>query len=134
MKGDSCNLLTRPGLGFALLALVLVTKSAIAQAEQGTTPSLIKPADAAARMDAEQARETEAYTLGVQTALWGMQWVKAGQTLRVGAAPLPQGMERNPVDPSPHGINVWGHARGCSRMNSASSRRRTPKRFILTPS
>ena len=88
-----------------------MTKSAIAQEQQGAIPSLIKPADAVARMDAERARETEAYTLGVQTVLWGMQWVKAGQTLRVGAAPLPQGTKRTPVDPSPHGINVWGHAR-----------------------
>jgi hypothetical protein len=62
-------------------------------------------------MDAEQARETEAYTLGVQTVLWGMQWVKGGQTLRVAAAPLPPGTKRAPVDPSPHGINVWGHAK-----------------------
>ena len=72
--------------------------------------SLIKPADAVARMDAERARETEAYTLGVQTVLWGMQWVKAGQTMRRVAAPLPQGTAGIPVDPSPHGINVWGHA------------------------
>jgi len=43
--------------------------------------------------------------------LWGMQWVKMGQSLRVSATPLPRGMERNPVDPSPHGINIWGHAR-----------------------
>lgn len=78
--------------------------------QEGATPSLIKPADAVARMDAEQARQTEAYTLGVQTVLWGMQWVKAAQTMRVVAAPLPQGTQRNPIDPNPHGINVWGHA------------------------
>lgn len=104
-------MLTRTGLGFVLLALVLVAKSAIAQAQQGAMPSLIKPAEAAARMDAEQARETDAYTLGVQTVLWGMQWVKVAQTLHASAAPLPQGTERNPVDSQPHGINVWGHAR-----------------------
>jgi hypothetical protein len=104
-------MLIRPRLGFALLVLLIVTKSAIAQEQKGIIPSLIKPADAVARMDAEQARQTEAYTLGVQTVLWGMQWVKAGQTMRVHAAPLPQGTKRNPVDPSPHGINVWGHAR-----------------------
>ena len=74
-------------------------------------PSLIKPADAFARMDADQAREAEAYTLGVQTVLWGMQWVKAGQSMRIASAPLPQGAPRNSVDPMPHGINVWGHAR-----------------------
>ncbi|WP_456636746.1 DUF1254 domain-containing protein [Bradyrhizobium sp. USDA 10063] len=61
-------------------------------------------------MSAEQARETEAYALGVQTVLWGMQWVKAGQVLRGGSSPLPPGATRNPIDPSPHGINVWGHA------------------------
>ena len=104
-------MLIRPRLGFALLALVIVTKLAIAQEREGAIPSLIKPADAVARMDAEQARETEAYTLGVQTVLWGMQWVKVGQTMRIIAAPLSQGTKRNPVDPSPHGINVWGHAR-----------------------
>ncbi|MFH1027171.1 MAG: hypothetical protein V1791_04130 [Pseudomonadota bacterium] len=43
-----------------------------------TTRSLIRPADAFARMSAEQAREIEAYTLGVQTVNWGMQFVKAG--------------------------------------------------------
>ena len=97
-------MLIRPLLGFALLALVIMTKLAIAQEQKGAIPSLLKPADAVARMNAEQARETEAYTLGVQTVLWGMQWVKAGQTLRVGAAPLPQGTKSTPVDPSPHGI------------------------------
>ena len=100
-----------PRIGFALLALAIMTKLAIAQEREGAIPSLIKPADAVARMDAELARETEAYTLGVQTVLWGMQWVKAGQTMRVAAAPLPQGTKRMPIDPSPHGINVWGHAR-----------------------
>ena len=103
-------MLMRPQLGFALLALIIVAKSAIAQEQEGAIPSLIKPADAVARMDAEPAREMEAYTLGVQTVLWGMQWVKAGQTLRRVAAPLPQGTAGIPVDGSPHGINVWGHA------------------------
>ena len=103
-------MLTRRRLGFALLAPVILTQSAIAQEQEGAIPSLIKPADAVARMDAEQARQTEAYTLGVQTVIWGMQWVKAAQTMRVAASPLPQGTERNPVDPRPRGINVWGHA------------------------
>jgi hypothetical protein len=71
----------------------------------------MKPADAAARMEAEQARELEAYTLGVQTVIWGMQRVKAGQTLRNFAAPLPAGASALPFDPSAHGINAWGHAR-----------------------
>ena len=97
-------MLIRPRLGFALLAPVIVTKLAIAQEQKGDMPSLIKPADAVALMDAEQARQTEAYTLGVQTVLWGMQWVKVGQTLRISAAPLPQGTKRNPVDPSPHNV------------------------------
>lgn len=104
-------MLIRSRLVFSLLALVIVTKLAIAQEREGAIPSLIKPADAVARMDAQQARETEAYSLGVQTVLWGMQWVKVGQTLRIAAAPLPQRTKRTPVDPSPHGINVWGHAR-----------------------
>ena len=59
-------------------------------------PSLLKPADAVARMDAEQARQTEAYTLGVQTVLWGMQWVKAGQSLRVCRGAATAGNEAEP--------------------------------------
>ena len=77
----------------------------------GPAPSLIKPAKAAARITAAQAKGTDAYTLGVQTVLWGMQWVKAGQTLRALTAPVAAGSSRNPIDPTPHGINVWGHAR-----------------------
>ena len=96
---------------FALVAFEIATHSATAQTQESFVSSLIKPADAMARMDAEQARETEAYTLGVQTVLWGMQWVKAGQTLRAAARPLPPGTEHNPVDACPHAINVWGHAR-----------------------
>ncbi|WP_346380333.1 DUF1214 domain-containing protein [Acidithiobacillus sp.] len=104
-------MLTRPWLDLAVLTLITMTNPAIAQDPQGAIPSLIKPADAASRMDAEQARETEAYTLGVQTVIWGMQWVKAGQTLRVAAKSMPPGTEHNPVDACPHAIDVWGHAR-----------------------
>ena len=74
-------------------------------------PSLMKPAEAAARMEAKQARELEAYTLGVQTVIWGMQRVKAGQTLRNMTAPLPAGASAPSFDFSAHGVNVWGHAR-----------------------
>jgi hypothetical protein len=70
----------------------------------------MKPAEAAARMEAEQARELEAYTLGLQTVIWGMQRVKAGQTLRNFTAPLPAGSSAPAFDPSAHGVNVWGHA------------------------
>ena len=80
-------------------------------ASQEPIPSLLRPAAAAARMEAEQARELEAYALGVQTVIWGMQRVKAGQTLRNFAAPLPAGSSARSFDPSPHGVNVWGHAR-----------------------
>jgi hypothetical protein len=62
-------------------------------------------------MGEDQADELKAYVLGVQAAIWGMQWVKAGRALRSFTAPLPAGAERSPVDPRPHGINVWGHAR-----------------------
>jgi hypothetical protein len=62
-------------------------------------------------MSAEQASETEAYTLGVQTVIWGMQWVKAGAALRAWGTPLPAGKERLAIDPVPHGYNVWGHAK-----------------------
>ena len=80
-------------------------------ASQEPIPSLLRPAAAAARMEAEQARELEAYALGVQTVIWGMQRVKAGQTLRNFTAPLPAGVSAPPFDPAPHGVNVWGHAR-----------------------
>jgi hypothetical protein len=68
-------------------------------------------ADAYARMNAENARETSAYALGVQAAIWGMQWVKGAQLARRFAAPLPAGERRAPLDPLPHAVNVWGHAR-----------------------
>jgi hypothetical protein len=62
-------MLIRPRFGFALLALVIMTKLAIAQEREGAIPSLIKPVDAVGRMNAQQARQTEANTLGVQTVL-----------------------------------------------------------------
>jgi hypothetical protein len=74
-------------------------------------PTFLKAPDAFARMTAEQAREAFAYTLGVQAVLWGLQWVKAAEALRMFSAPLPPGQERSPYDPMPHGVNVWGHAR-----------------------
>jgi hypothetical protein len=58
-----------------------------------------------------QAEEIEAYTLGVQAYLWGMKWVRFGQSHRIFAAPLPEGKERSPVDYTPHDYNVFGHAR-----------------------
>jgi hypothetical protein len=70
----------------------------------------MKAPDAFARLTEDQARETEAYTLGVQAVLWGMQWVKAGESYRMFTRPLARGAERSPYDSNPHGINVWGHA------------------------
>jgi hypothetical protein len=61
-------------------------------------------------MSAEQVRETEAYTFGVQAVLWGMQWVKAAEGFRMFSRRLPAGQERSPFDNNPHGINIWGHA------------------------
>ena len=58
-------------------------------------------------MSEEQVRESEAYTLGVQAVLWGMQWVKAGQTLRAFA----HGTHPPGPDQSALGVNVWGHMR-----------------------
>lgn len=97
-------------LFFALLALATVANSASAQDRGAVTPTLIRPADAAARIDADKAREAEAYALGVQTVIWGMQWVKAAQTMRSASAPLPNGAPRKSIDPAPHGVNTWGHA------------------------
>lgn len=76
-----------------------------------TAFALMPEADAYARMNGEQARETWAYTLGVQAAIWGMQWVKAAQLCRALSAPLPAGVRASPLDARPHGVNVWGHAR-----------------------
>jgi len=74
-------------------------------------PTFLKAPDACARMTADQVAETQAYTLGVQAVLWGLQWVKSAESLRMFSTPLPDGQERSPYDPLPHGINVWGHAR-----------------------
>src|SRR5262245_26453800 len=80
-------------------------------ADATPAPTFVKAPDAFARMTADQAAETDAYTLGMQAVLWGLQWVKAAEALRTFSAPLPAGQERSPDDPKPHGINVWGHAR-----------------------
>lgn len=81
------------------------------RAEPAGAAVLLGPQDAFSRMGEDQAAELRAYVLGVQAVIWGMQWVKAGRTLRGFAAPLPPGTQQSPVDPQPHGINVWGHAR-----------------------
>jgi hypothetical protein len=83
----------------------------MSESQEYPTCPFLKPAEADARMSAEQARETEAYTLGVQTVIWGMQWVKAGAALRAWGTPLPAGKERLAIDPVPHGYNVWGQAK-----------------------
>jgi hypothetical protein len=70
--------------------------------------SLLKATDAAERMTADQAREAEAYTLGVQTVLWGMQWIKAGQTMRAVSSPA-LAARVGVQDVSTVGINVWTH-------------------------
>ncbi|NEW97136.1 DUF1214 domain-containing protein [Rhodopseudomonas sp. BR0G17] len=98
---------------------VIFTVAAHAQSNEATPPtSLMKAPDAFARMSADQARESEAYTLGVQAVLWGMQWVKAGQSFRLFSRPLPGGQERSPYDPLPHGVNVWGHAQRLLNSNT----------------
>jgi hypothetical protein len=70
----------------------------------------MKAPEAFAHLPEDQVRETVAYTLGVQTVLWGTQWVKAGETFRMVSRPLPDGATRSPCAPNPHGINTWGHA------------------------
>lgn len=76
--------------------------------DQQPVPSLIKPADAAARLSADQAPEMEAYTLGIQAVLWGMQWVKAGQTMRAASSPT-LGARLGMPNPAALGINLWHH-------------------------
>jgi hypothetical protein len=83
------------------------------QREGGSAESdvLMGPTEAFARMEEDQTAELRAYVLGVEAVIWGMQWVKGGQALRLFSAPLPSGANPSPVDPRGHGINVWGHAR-----------------------
>lgn len=69
------------------------------------------PEEAFSRMQGDQAAELSAYVFGVQAVIWGMQWVKGGQALRIASAPLPSGAWRSALDPRAHGVNVWGHAR-----------------------
>lgn len=78
---------------------------------QPARASLMGPADAFARMEPDQAAEATAYLLGLQAVIWGMQWVKANRGTHDVVAPLPSGATPSPVDPRPHGVNVWGHAR-----------------------
>jgi hypothetical protein len=73
--------------------------------------ALIDANEAFERMTAEHAAGARAYALGSEAVIWGMQFVKGGQALRLFSAPLPAGSERSPLDPRPHGVNVWGHAR-----------------------
>jgi hypothetical protein len=82
-----------------------------AQAQDYDAGPLLPTAEAFDRLTSEEAAEVEAYTLGVQTVLWGMQWVKAGLALRQFGTPLPEGMQRQAVDPIPRGYNIWGKAR-----------------------
>jgi hypothetical protein len=78
--------------------------------QPSATPALMKAPEAFGRMTEDQARETEAYTLGVQAVLWGIQWVKASEAFRFFSKPLAPGEQRSPFDPHPHAVNVWGHA------------------------
>jgi hypothetical protein len=81
------------------------------QTAKAAPPSaFVKAPYAFARLTDEQARETEAYTLGVQAVLWGLQWVKAGESFRMFTAPLAAGATRSPFDNNAHAVNIWGHA------------------------
>ena len=100
---------TRPNEVTSKIIAGLSSMSAVAGAQTNApVRSLMKATDAAQRMTADQARETEAYTLGVQTVLWGMQWVKAGQTLRAMSS-LALAAQLGMQDVSTAGINVWTH-------------------------
>jgi hypothetical protein len=44
--------------------------------------SLIDASEAFSRLNGDQAREAEAYSLGVQAVIWGMQFVKGGLGFR----------------------------------------------------
>ena len=94
--------------GPALSLLVATATACFAQ----TTPSPFLTVDQAVdNMTEEEALEAGAYALGVQTMLWGYQYVRAAATLRLLATPLPEGQERHPADYAAHAYHVWGHAR-----------------------
>ena len=96
---------------FAVAALVGVATAVYAQQAASQQPnSIMKAPEAFGRMSEDRARETEAYALGVQAVLWGMQWVKAGQSFRLFSRPLPAGATPSPYDPMAHAVNLWGHA------------------------
>ncbi|WNY26647.1 DUF1214 domain-containing protein [Methanolapillus ohkumae] len=73
---------------------------------------LLSTNEAFERMTEQQALETHAYSLGLQTVLWGMQIVKGAIVFSRMTAPLPKGMPVLPSDDQAHGVNIWGHARG----------------------
>jgi hypothetical protein len=98
---------------FLLSALLTCLSAGVAFAQPAqptTAPAIMKAPEAFARLSADQTRETEAYTLGVQTVLWGMQWVKGSEAFRMFTAPLANDAKRSSYDTNPHATNVWGHA------------------------
>ena len=96
---------------FGMLLGWLAASATLAQDAAPPASAFAKAPEAFARLTDEQVRETQAYTLGVQAVLWGTQWVKAGESLRMFSRPLPAGASPSPYDPLPHAVNVWGHAR-----------------------
>jgi hypothetical protein len=97
-------------LGGAVLPVASQEKKPPSDPKAEPPKALLEGTKAYERMSDEQVREVEAYTLGVQAVLWGMQWVKGGEAFRLFTAPLPNGTERSPYDSNPHATNVWGHA------------------------
>ena len=97
---------------YLLIALSVATlsTSAVFAQEEKASPFLTAD-EATANMTEEHAREAAAYSLGIETVLWGNQYVKASAALRSMAAPLPEDKTKSPVDPYPHAYNVFGHAR-----------------------
>jgi len=92
------------------IAMTACVHTLIAQDAQQPSSAFVKAPEAFARMSEDQARETEAYTLGVQAVVWSTQWVKAGESFRLFTRALPAGTPRSAFDSLPHGVNVWGHA------------------------
>lgn len=109
---SALNPRARPVRSWTLPAVIGLTllASTHAGAAQPAPTALIKPGEAAARMSPAQAREADAYTLGVQTVIWGMQWVKAGAAMSRMSTALPAGSVPSAEDRYPHAINRWGHA------------------------
>ncbi len=82
---------------FALVVLAPITQAAQPEMRGPFLPQN----EAYDLMTDAQTEEAEAYALGIQAYLWGMKYVRSGQSHRIFASPLPEDKERSPVEALP---------------------------------